>query len=128
MASTGLSSREAEHFLRAIGQNEVRQRGRVSVWSSIGVQLRDPLIGVPLAACVLTLATRDLTDGAVIGVVVLVNTTIGVVEEIRADHATTALAQLDAPSARVLHGVEPAVPAVIGWFGVQLTGHRRAHG
>ena len=82
------------------------------MWSSIGVQLRDPLIVVLLAACALTLATGDLTDAAVIGIVVLVNTTVGVFEEIRADRAITALAQLNAPSVRVRRdGVELALPS-----------------
>ena len=88
----------------------VRQRGRVSAWSSISVQLRDPLIVVLLAACVLTLATGDLTDAAVIAIVVLVNTTVGVFEELRADRAITALAQLTAPAVRVRRdGVEVAL-------------------
>jgi Ca2+-transporting ATPase len=112
MASLGLSTLEAQQRLREVGPNEVRQRGRVSVWSSIGVQLRDPLIVVLLAACVLTLATGDLTDATVIAVVVLVNTTVGVFEEIRADRAITALAQLTAPSVRVRRdGVEVALPS-----------------
>ena len=112
MASTGLSTQEAEQRLREVGPNEVRQRGRVSVWSSIGVQLRDPLIVVLLAACVLTLATGDLTDAAVIAIVVLVNTAVGVFQGIKADRAITALAQLNAPSVRVRRdGVEVALPS-----------------
>ena len=55
MASSGLSVAEAARRLEETGPNEVRQRGRISVWSSIGVQLRDPLIVVLLAACALTL-------------------------------------------------------------------------
>ena len=112
MASTGLSTVEAEQRLLEVGPNEVRQRGRVSVWSSIGVQLRDPLIMVLLAACALTLATGDLTDAAVIGLVVLVNTTVGVFQEIKADRAITALAQLTAPTVRVRRdGVEVSLPS-----------------
>ena len=48
MVTAGLSSAEAAARLAARGPNEVRVQGRLSVWSSIGVQLRDPLIVVLL--------------------------------------------------------------------------------
>jgi len=112
MTSTGLSTLEATRRLQELGPNEVRQRGRISVWSSVGVQLRDPLVMVLLAACVLTLATGDLTDAAVIGIVVLVNTAVGVFQEVKADRAITALAQLTAPSVRVRRdGVDVSLPS-----------------
>ena len=67
---------------------------------------------VLLAACALTLATGDLTDAAVISLVVLVNTTVGVFQEIKADRAITALAHLTTPSVRVRRdGVEVSLPS-----------------
>ena len=112
MASIGLSTAEATRRLSTVGPNEVRQRGRISVWSSVGVQLRDPLVAVLLAALALTLATGDLTDATVIGVVVALNTTVGVFQEVRADRAITALAQLTAPTVRVRRdGVDVSVPS-----------------
>ena len=70
MARRGLSVDEAARRLEETGPNEVVQRGRISVWSSIGVQLRDPLIIVLLAAFVLTVLTGDYSDAAVIALVV----------------------------------------------------------
>ena len=111
MASTGLSTAEAARRLVESGPNEIRLRGRISVGASIGLQLRDPLILVLLAACGLTLLTGDLADTAVIALVVVVNTTVGVAQELRADRAVTALAQLSAPSVRVRRGgLETSVP------------------
>ena len=55
------------------------------------LQLRDPLVLVLLAAAVLTVATGDWADAAVIALVVVVNTTVGVVQEVKADRAITAL-------------------------------------
>ena len=104
MDGAGLTRAEAARRLEHVGPNEVAQRGRISVWSSIGQQLRDPLIVVLLAACALTLVTGDFTDAAVIGFVVLVNTAVGVTQEVRADRAITALAQLSAPVVRVRRG------------------------
>ncbi len=108
----GLTPAEAGRRLEAQGRNEIEARGRVSVLSSIGAQLRDPLILVLLAACVLTVVTGDWTDAAVIALVVVVNTAVGVRQEIKADHAVAALAALSAPSVRVRRGgVESSVPA-----------------
>jgi Ca2+-transporting ATPase len=113
MLTQGLSQVEAARLLGEVGPNQIRQRGRLSVWSSIGVQLRDPLVVVLLAACALTLVTGDFSDTSVIALVVVVNTSVGVVQEIRADRAVTALAQLSAPSVRVRRGgVDTSVPAV----------------
>ena len=112
MADIGLSSAEAARRLAETGPNEVRQRGRLSVVSSIGAQLRDPLILVLVAACILTTLTGDLTDAAVIAVVVVVNTMVGVIQEIKADRAVTALAALSSPAVRVRRdGVETSVPS-----------------
>ncbi|WP_395659574.1 cation-translocating P-type ATPase [Nocardioides sp.] len=111
MDAAGLTHGEAALLLKRVGPNEIEQRGRISVWSSIGMQLRDPLIVVLLAACALTLVTGDFTDAAVIGFVVVVNTAVGVTQEVKADRAITALAQLSAPMVRVRRGgVETSVP------------------
>ncbi|MGO4633776.1 HAD family hydrolase [Streptomyces sp. 2RAF24] len=56
---------------------------------------------VLVGAVVLTLAIGDHPDAIVIGLVVLVNTTVGVAREIRADDAVAALSALTAPHARV---------------------------
>jgi magnesium-transporting ATPase (P-type) len=54
----------------------VRQHG-VRLIRRIGNQLRDPLILLLLAAVVMTVAIGDLTDAAVIALVIVVNTTVG---------------------------------------------------
>ncbi|MGZ4447667.1 MAG: cation-transporting P-type ATPase, partial [Nocardioides sp.] len=110
METSGLTRGEAERLLERVGPNVVPQGGRLSVASSIGLQLRDPLVLVLLAACVLTLLTGDATDAAVIAFVVVVNTAVGVTQAVRADRAITALAELSAPVVRVRReGVESTV-------------------
>jgi len=114
VVTAGLSSAEAAARLAARGPNEVRVQGRLSVWSSIGVQLRDPLIVVLLAAAVLTVATGDWVDAAVIAIVVVANSTVGVAQELRADRAVIALSQLAAPTVRVRRdGDESTVEAAV---------------
>lgn len=80
--------------------------------ASVLGQLRDPLMLVLLAACALTVLTGDLTDAAVTAFVVTANTAIGVVQEVRADQAITALGELITPGVRVRRGgSECSVPA-----------------
>lgn len=108
----GLSSAEAEAGLSAAGPNLVELRRRLSVWSAIAAQLRDPLVLVLLGAAVGTVATGDFVDTIVIGIVVGANTTVGVVQEVRADRAITALTAMAAPTVRVRRdGAETTVEA-----------------
>ena len=118
VADRGLSSAEAALRLRRYGPNELPRARRVPVWSLIASQLRDPLILVLLAAAVLTLATGDWTDASVILFVIVVNTTVGVVQEVKAERAIAALSELTGPDARVLRDGEqrqiPAAAVVVG--------------
>src|SRR5438477_1310831 len=98
----GLSSAQAAGVLARSGPNLLPAGRRTPVWRRVAAQLRDPLILVLLVAAALTIATGDWTDAAVIALVVVVNTTVGVVQEVKADRAITALAALAAPEARVL--------------------------
>ncbi|MER5642291.1 cation-transporting P-type ATPase [Kitasatospora sp. NPDC002227] len=98
----GLTSREAERRLAVHGPNAVDTATRIPWWSRVALQLRDPLILVLLAAVLLTVLTADYADTLIIGFVVVVNTAVGVTQEIRADHAIEALAALSAPAARVV--------------------------
>ncbi|WP_329625223.1 cation-translocating P-type ATPase [Streptomyces sp. NBC_01255] len=110
--TTGLTEAEAACRLADTGPNEVTARRPVRLHSRVLAQLTDPLIMVLLGAVVLTLAIGDHPDAIVIGLVVLVNTTVGVAQEIRADNAVAALSALTAPHARVRRdGVVRDVPA-----------------
>ncbi|WP_285591610.1 cation-transporting P-type ATPase, partial [Herbidospora sp. NBRC 101105] len=108
----GLSSEEAAVLLKRDGPNLPPQQPPTPLWRRIGGQMKDPLILVLLVAAALTAATRDWADMSVILLVVVVNTTAGVVQEVRADRAITALSRLTAPSARVVRdGAQTPVPA-----------------
>lgn len=109
----GLSTAEVTRRLREIGPNQVVSRVHLSVWVSIGRQLRDPLIVVLLAAFGATILVGDVPDAAIIALVVVANSAIGVVQELRADRAVTALSELSAPTVTVRRdGRETTVSAV----------------
>ncbi len=114
----GLSSAEAAGRLARYGPNELPRARRTPAWRLVADQLRDPLILVLLAAVMLTVATGDLADASVIVLVIVVNTTVGVVQEVKAGQAIAALSDLTAPEARVVRDGEqrqiPAADVVIG--------------
>jgi Ca2+-transporting ATPase len=108
----GLSSAEAADRLARYGPNELPRARATPWWRLVADQLRDPLILVLLAAAALTVATGDLADASVIALVIVVNTTVGVTQEIKAGQAIAALSDLTAPEARVLRdGGQRQVPA-----------------
>ncbi|MFF4615546.1 cation-transporting P-type ATPase, partial [Nonomuraea jabiensis] len=118
LTHSGLSSAEAAVRLERDGPNLLPQKPPTPLWRRVAAQLRDPLIIVLLVAAALTIATGDWTDMAVIMLVIVVNTSVGVAQEVRADRAITALSQLTAPVARVIrdgsHTEVPAADVVVG--------------
>jgi Ca2+-transporting ATPase len=112
-APGGLSSAEAADRLRRDGLNALPPARRTRLWQRVVLALRDPLVAVLLVASVLTVVTGDWADTGVILLVIVVNTTMGIVQELKADQAITALTSLAAPAARVVRdGRQRAVPSV----------------
>jgi Ca2+-transporting ATPase len=108
----GLTSAEAAERLARYGRNELPRSAGSPLWRRVASQLRDPLILVLLVAAALTLATGDWTDASIIALVIAVNTSVGVAQEVKAGQAIAALSQLTAPEARVVRdGEQRQVPA-----------------
>ena len=111
-SSSGLSSAQAAARLARDGANVLPRKPPTPLWRRVTRQLRDPLIVVLLVAAALTIVTGDWTDATVIMLVIVVNTTVGVAQEVRADRAITALADLTTPEARVVRdGRQRRIPA-----------------
>ncbi|GAA3170177.1 cation-transporting P-type ATPase [Nonomuraea salmonea] len=109
---SGLSAAEAAARLERDGPNLLPRKPPTPLWRRVLTQLRDPLIIVLLVAAVLTITTGDWTDAVVIMLVIVVNTAVGVAQEVRADRAITALADLATPEARVVrNGRQTRIPA-----------------
>ena len=99
--SAGLSSQAAAEALVKHGPNSLPEAPSRGVLSRVFTQVRDPMILLLLAAGAITAAVGDVTDTSVIAVVVVLNTAIGVVQELRAERAVAALRSLAAPAAKV---------------------------
>ncbi len=98
----GLSSDTAARLLAQHGPNDVAVPARLGVVRRALRQLSDPMLLLLLAAGALTTWQGDAADTAVIALVVVLNTAVGVAQELRAEHAVAALRQMAAPTARVL--------------------------
>ncbi len=111
-AVRGLSSQRAAAIRATVGRNEVAAQVPPRIARRVARQFADPLVALLLAAATVTTLLRDVTDTAVILLVIIVNTTIGVTQEVRADRAIAALNQLAAPTARVVRdGREQVLPS-----------------
>lgn len=115
---SGLTETEAARRLSCDGPNVVEGAPATPWWRRVLQQLRDPLIVVLLVAAALTVATGDYSDTVVIAFVVLVNTSVGVAQEVRAERAVTALSAMSAPSAAAVRDGRvrslPAADLVVG--------------
>jgi Ca2+-transporting ATPase len=116
-AQGGLSTQEASRRLEQ-GRNVLPRSAPRSLLSLVLDQLHETLIVVLLLAAVATVIVGDLGDALIIALVVTLNTTLGVVQERRAQRAIAALATLAPSSARVVRSgrstMVPAEEVVVG--------------
>ncbi|NLM37397.1 MAG: calcium-translocating P-type ATPase, SERCA-type [Firmicutes bacterium] len=97
----GLSQADAVARLEKYGPNELQEQPGPTVWQKILAQLKDFLILLLLGAAVISLFLGETSDAVVIFLVVFLNTFLGVMQELKAEKALSALAELTAPLAKV---------------------------
>lgn len=97
----GLTTAEAAARLVSGGANVVPAAPRRGVGARLSAQLRDPMILLLCIAFVVVLLLGDVSDAVIIALVVVLNSAIGVIQEVRAENAISALDRMAAPRARV---------------------------
>ncbi len=108
----GLRAEEAGRRLARFGRNEMKEARKKTAVESFLEQLGDPLIYVLLAAAVVSVLLGEVSDAAIIGVVVLLNATVGVIQEGKARKALASLKKLTSPKAFVIRdGRRMEIPA-----------------
>lgn len=98
----GLSLKEAESRLAREGANQLRSEKRVSVAKRILRQFQSPVILALLLASGVSIVVGEPVDAAAILVIVVLNATISLFQEARAEAAAAELKKLSAPRARVV--------------------------
>ena len=101
MPSHGLTAAEVSAARADYGTNSLPSAKRPGVVWRASRQLADRMLLLLLAAACLTIWRGDHADTAVILSVVVLNTAVGVTQELRAERAVSALRDLSAPHARV---------------------------
>jgi Ca2+-transporting ATPase len=108
----GLSSHQAEERLKVHGYNELIGKKGLTIWEMLLEQFKDFLVLILIAASLVSMLIGEITDSAVIILIVILNAVLGVIQESRASKALEALQKMAAPEAKVIrdgHIVE--VPA-----------------
>lgn len=102
--SNGLSGEEAKKRLKTYGRNELVEKEKKSLLSIIFGQLKEVMVIILIIAGVVSLFLHEdgITDAAVIFIIVILNTTIGVWQESKAEAAMASLKKLSIPFTRVI--------------------------
>lgn len=98
----GLREAEADARLARIGPNELAEFHGRNPFVLFLNQFRDFMIGVLLAAALVSGIVGEPQDAIAILVIVVLNAVIGSVQAFRAERAVAALRRMSAPAARVL--------------------------
>ncbi len=110
--SFGLTSAEAADRLGRDGLNEL-ERARGPAYGRIAArQLIEPLVGLLVAAALVSAAIGETTEAAAIGLIVVLNAAFGFTQEVGAERAVMALrASLETTASVTRDGRERIVPA-----------------
>jgi magnesium-transporting ATPase (P-type) len=97
----GLTGAQAAERLERYGPNLLPRVAGPSPWTLLARQVASPLLYALLASAAVAIALGELEDGLVVLAVVVLNSAIGFVQELRAGRAIAALAELVAEPAAV---------------------------
>lgn len=103
----GLSTDEAAKRLNEYGPNAFQEKKPKTKIQMFISQLRDPMIYILFAAAGISLALREVSDAVIILAIILLNASIGMVQEAKAEKSLEALKKLGSPTALVKRGGIP---------------------
>src|SRR5690625_4840058 len=86
-SSTGMTTEAAEERLKAEGANRFQEEEENSILSLIWGQLNNALIYILFAAALISGLAGEISDAIIIGIVIAINTIIGVIQESKAEKA-----------------------------------------
>ena len=102
--SAGLSEAEAKARLAKVGENRLRGKKGASVAAMFFSQFKDLMILILAAATLISVLMGEGTEAITIIIIVLMNATMGFLQEYRTEKTLEALKELSAPTARVRRG------------------------
>ena len=105
-AESGLDGREALKRREQYGANRLKDQEQKTIGQMILGQLNDPLILILVVAMAISLMLNEFGDAIIIVVVVVLNATVGIIQEGKAGRAVEALKKISSPQATVIRGGE----------------------
>ena len=100
----GLSPEEASRRLQEFGPNQLIEAPPVSFWQMLWEQFNNFVVIMLIVACLISALLGEYIEAAAILAIVVLNATLGVIQERRAEQALAALRKLAAPEAHVVRG------------------------
>lgn len=97
----GLSSKAAEELLLKNGKNKLIAKKKKTLFKLFLSQINDVMIYILIAAAIISAFVGEISDSIIILIVILLNATIGVAQENKAEKALDALKSLSTPKAIV---------------------------
>lgn len=111
-SGAGLSSEEAEKRLEKYGENQLKEKEKVSVLRLFLSQFKSILIFILIIASIISALLGEAIDAVVIIFTVFLAGTLSFVQEYRAEKAIELLKSLTAPEALVIrNGAEKKIPS-----------------
>ena len=101
-ALQGLTSAEVLERRKRFGENRLPEEKRVSIWKILLEQIKSPLIYIILAAAGVSLALGEMSDFAIIMLVVVADVILGFLQEYKAQCTYVALKGLLRPTTTVI--------------------------
>ncbi|MGI6485798.1 MAG: cation-translocating P-type ATPase [Tepidanaerobacteraceae bacterium] len=98
----GLSTELANERLKDYGINELIGKQGITLWEMLLGQFKNFLVIILIVASIFSLLIREVTDFVVIVLIVILNATLGVIQESKASKALEALKKMAAPEAKVI--------------------------
>ena len=99
---TGLTSEEAAKRLLSYGPNQLEEAPGITFWQMLIDQFNNFVVILLIIAAVISALLGDRVEAAAILAIVILNATLGVVQERRAEQALAALKKLATPEAQVV--------------------------
>ncbi|MHB1126149.1 MAG: calcium-translocating P-type ATPase, SERCA-type [Bacillota bacterium] len=111
-AQNGLTASEVSRRMREIGPNVMQEPPKPSLLQMYISQYKDFMVGVLMVATLISAFLGEYADAVTILAIVIINATLGFIQEYRAEKSMEALKKLTAPEARVIRDSgEKKIPA-----------------
>ena len=112
-SENGLEPGEVLERLKTHGKNDIPDPGKKPVWKIVLRQFNNLMVYILLLAMVISFFTHHYVDVYVILAIILINATIGFVQEYRAEGALDALKSLLVPKCKVIRsGILQTINAI----------------